>query len=197
VIRVALTLLAATATMDTVGAGSYRPPNAPNDPPTPVATFRIDRLPVTNAEFNAFVAAYPRWRPGQVPALFADDGYLKTSGAGDAPVTHVSWFAARAYCRARGARLPSEAEWELALAASASDDRRRDPAWQEWVADFSSTMSSADARNPGLEGTCGAGAGAKDPAEYAAYMRIAYRSSLEARFTTANLGFRCAVDMTP
>jgi formylglycine-generating enzyme required for sulfatase activity len=190
-------LVVLLAAMDTIVGGAYRPPNAPNDPPVAVAPFRIDRRPVTNAEFRAFVAVQPRWRRGQVPALFADDGYLSVAGADAAPVTHVSWFAARAYCKSRGARLPSEAEWELALAASAPDDPRRDPTWQEWVRDFSGTMASGDSRNPSMEGTCGAGAGAKDPAEYAAYMRIAYRTALEARFTTGNLGFRCAEGVLP
>ena len=43
---------------------------------------------------------------------------------------------------------------------------------------------------------CGAGAAlARDPRQYATFMRLAFRSSLQARYTTANLGFRCAADL--
>ena len=66
----------------------------------------------------------------------------------------------------------------------------------EWTDDFSSLMIAADNRkqgDPDKAKFCGAGALSMDDREnYAVLMRVAMLSSLEARSTTANLGFRCA-----
>jgi sulfatase modifying factor 1 len=116
------------AEMARVGPGVLRPVYLADAASATVAVpaFRLDRVPVTNAEFLAFVRADPRWQRGHVPRVFADDGYLAhwagptalgPDAAADQPVTRVSWFAARAYCAARGKRLPTEDEWELAAAA--------------------------------------------------------------------------------
>jgi len=68
----------------------------------------------------------------------------------------------------------------------------------EWVSDFNSALVSADSRedgDPDKARFCGAGAlSAEDKSDYASFMRIAFRSSLQAPYTTANLGFRCARD---
>lgn len=66
----------------------------------------------------------------------------------------------------------------------------------EWVEDFAGFMVSADNREQGDPDRlkfCGAGALTfKDRDDYAMLMRLAMLSSLKARYTTANLGFRCA-----
>ena len=70
----------------------------------------------------------------------------------------------------------------------------------EWVSDTSALMVSSDNReqgDPDLLKFCGAGAlSMQDRDNYAVLMRIAMLSSLQARDTTANLGFRCAIDGT-
>lgn len=69
----------------------------------------------------------------------------------------------------------------------------------EWVSDFNTAMVTGDARgDTGLERQlfCGAGAqGASDRANYAAFMRYGFRSSLKANYALHNLGFRCAKDL--
>lgn len=69
----------------------------------------------------------------------------------------------------------------------------------EWVEDFNTAMVTGESRaDGGLDRDlfCGAAAaGAKETNDYAAYMRMALRSSLKAGNTTSSLGFRCAQDL--
>ena len=66
----------------------------------------------------------------------------------------------------------------------------------EWTGDFNSAIVTGDARgDTDLERNlfCGAGSlGAKDTANFPAFMRFGLRSSLKASYTVHNLGFRCA-----
>lgn len=228
-----------------VGPGVWRPLYpAEGEEEIHVDAFLLDERPVTNAEFLEFVDTHPRWRRDRIASLYADSSYLshwKTSTELGAetrpqqPVTFVSWWAARAFCEARGDRLPLEREWELAAMASEEKyDATSDPdylakildwyarpgsaelalagsgpanlwgvrdlhglVW-EWIEDFNAAMVTVDNRADGTVDTklfCGASAvGAATKEDYAGFMRLAFRSSLKAKYTTRNLGFRCARD---
>jgi formylglycine-generating enzyme required for sulfatase activity len=69
-----------------------------------VAAFRMQRYPVTVQEFGEFVA-----RGGSEP-----EDWEAQKQFPNRPVVGVTWSEAAAYCRWRGGRLPSEAEWEAA-----------------------------------------------------------------------------------
>lgn len=66
----------------------------------------------------------------------------------------------------------------------------------EWVEDYSSAIVSGDSRSTNETSSkmfCGSGSlKAKDPTQYATFMRFAFRSSLKANSTGRSLGFRCA-----
>jgi len=61
--------------------------------------FWIDQTEVTQAQFAAFGG-----RAARASAFSGDDR----------PVEQITWFEARDFCARRGARLPTEAEWEYA-----------------------------------------------------------------------------------
>lgn len=103
-----------------IPAGSYIPLYTTDKTPRKVDAFRIDTLPVTKRQFCAFVIANPKWQRSNLPRIFADKTYLQdwltdTDPGADleSPVTHVSWFAARAYATHLGKRLPTVDEWEF------------------------------------------------------------------------------------
>jgi iron(II)-dependent oxidoreductase len=114
--------------------------------------FLIDRFPVTNADYVAFIkgGGYSdrRW--------WSDDGwkwlqearveapkYWERAGDGwvirhydrsepaenSAPVCHVSWYEAEAYARSAGKRLPTEREWEAAATWDPVGRRKRTYPW--------------------------------------------------------------------
>jgi iron(II)-dependent oxidoreductase len=107
-----------------------------------LAAFRIDRTPVTCAAYAEFIAdgGYRRrelWSAAgweqrersswERPLYWSADGELRSFERSEAPrpdlpAMHVSFFEAEAFARWRGARLPTEFEWERA--AGLTGDRR-------------------------------------------------------------------------
>ncbi|HEX3178355.1 MAG TPA: ergothioneine biosynthesis protein EgtB [Methylomirabilota bacterium] len=121
-----------------------------------LAPFALGSRAVTNAEYREFVEdrGYARhelwlsegWRTVQERGWRAPLYWERVDGAwhaytlagflplaGDAPVAHVSYYEADAYARWRGARLPTEFEWEHAAASQTAtgsllDDAPAEPA---------------------------------------------------------------------
>ena len=154
IVALALYTTLAAAHPTHVPGGTWRSilPTGTKQKSVQVAPYQLDRTPVTNAEFLTFVRAHPEWQRGNAPITLTDEGYLRSwRGARDLgptvdprqPVTAVSWFAARAYCEARGARLPTWYEWEFAAAADEhSPDARASPGWQQRTLNWYSQPSN-------------------------------------------------------
>ncbi|MFT0214002.1 formylglycine-generating enzyme family protein [Pseudomonas sp. F1_0610] len=125
-------VIAADNGMVSIEQGIYRPLYlSETSPMTEVDAFKIDKKPVTNAQYYAFVIQHKGWEKQAVSPLFSEASYLKhwqiidqqyvpKMEDLDKPVTYVSWFAAQAYCEAQGKQLPTVAQWEYVAQASES-----------------------------------------------------------------------------
>ena len=111
-----------------------------------VGAFEIDKLEVTNQEFERFV-----WETGYVTSAEKAGEtswryYAKNKP--QHPVVKVTWNDAIAFCEWAGKRLPSEAEWEKAARGT---DARSYPWGNQW------DSARANAREAGNRGTTAVG----------------------------------------
>jgi serine/threonine protein kinase len=93
-----------------------RPANVVN-----LGAFYIDKFEVTNEMYDACVYAVKCRRQHETGSSTRTNNYYKNPVFDNYPVIYVDWKMAKTYCEWRGARLPTEAEWEKA--ARGTDER--------------------------------------------------------------------------
>jgi formylglycine-generating enzyme required for sulfatase activity len=135
---IATSLWSQNAPMVSIKRGAYVPLYGTTDKkPVEIAAFEMDVYPVTNAQFVTFLKKYPAYTRSKMKGVFADKSYLShwqsdydygKNNLSTAPVTNVSWFAAKKYCECQGKRLPTMDEWEYVAMA---DEKRIDARTKE------------------------------------------------------------------
>jgi formylglycine-generating enzyme required for sulfatase activity len=214
---------AGTFQMGSPTSETARDPDETLNPVTLSNGYWMESTEVTYKAFQRFVLANPEWQKGRIERRFHDGNYLTDwkgttfpSGKDNEPVVHVSWYAAQAYAKWAGKRLPTEAEWEYACRVgrrtvywwgdsfdaappgALSFPASRNPwgvaamlggVW-EWTASLYRNYPYDDARNdPGAQGprVIRGGAGTSGPG----ILRSANRNRDEPERCSDLLGFRC------
>jgi formylglycine-generating enzyme required for sulfatase activity len=143
---------AQTENMAAVKGGVYIPLYGVDSTTVTVASFELDIYPVTNSEYLTFLDKNPNWKRSQVKKIFADGNYLMEWEGDDsfgeillpnAPVTNVSWFAAKKFCEFQEKRLPTIDEWEFAaMSDETTADARRKESYNQLILEWYETSGS-------------------------------------------------------
>lgn len=141
-----LVQLPVTVKMVYIPGGEYKPFYGSDSVLVKVDPFLIDERAVTNSEFLQFVTLNPQWRKSNIKKIFSDSTYLKNwpsdlslppTADPDAPVCYVSWFAAKAFARSAGKRLPTLDEWEfIAMSDEVSPNARAKRNYSDAIIDL-------------------------------------------------------------
>jgi len=102
-----------------------------------VGAFQIDKLEVTNQEFERFV--YETGYVTDAEKAGETSWRYYAQNKPNHPVVKVSWNDAKAYCEWQGKRLPTEAEWEKAARGT---DGRAYPWGNQWDAGRANTKEA-------------------------------------------------------
>lgn len=129
--------------MATIKGGTYIPLYGVTETKTVnVSAFMLDIYTVTNKDYLQFLKSNPDYKRSKIKGLFASKSYLShwksdldfgTLNA-NAPVSNVSWFAAKKYCECQGKRLPTLDEWEfVAMADAKGVDARQNESYNSYI----------------------------------------------------------------
>lgn len=129
--------------MVSIKGGTYIPLYGTDSMQVSIDDIFIDVYPVTNEQYVEFVTEYPKWKRSKVIKLFADGNYLRDwksdvllgdGQSSKAPITNMSWFAAKAYCECQDKRLPTIDEWEyVAMSNEDVPDARYLKTYNEYI----------------------------------------------------------------